>query len=1204
MWFLVEPSNAMPQPSCGGKGCFSSTTVAEETDVRDHCCAVQIVRRPCCCCWLSLVLALTASILGLAAMISINESYSAGPMRGLEGGLDYPMHAKVARQMDALKLSVDKSEKVWREYAESNGIFQVGSTGRRLARPDDAEPQTDALRGLLPSWMRGVVAQDFLRATSMPAMEMKNLHRTSASAEDATSGRGYHGPNLTFHAARELHKARELQSSARLQNDHLAEALFVFNSRSSDQAFTVDGLNELCALHQSFTTDQTRSGSYVGFEDFCMRTPNGRRGGLTPQWECHSGLTPLAFFFGDASYDIDVQAPQIVGQIAGASFDAIARIMIEDGNGTRAIAQYPTEGPAAVAVMYKLLSYLGQWVDAPITRPPWPGCSAASRKNITKVLQVVAAVREQSTLNELLGGIINYYFDRSLASGNLRSKYTRGTYNFGAPQPHGSPPYVGVDDRMGEQEDNLVDWFWKSAKLQDRYNEHDKSDWGHLRPTGLVPLLLEQIILDLLLFDALRAIAPLVLVFLIVWFQTRSIFLALVTIVECVLSCTASVMVLLAMGIQWLAVEQFLAIYIVLAIGADDVFVFVDAYKASFFMGPKVNESLTKRMSWVYRRAGMAMLITSLTTASAFFATALSSPIPTLQVFGIFAASVIILDYVLVMTLLCASVVIYHNHFENRPGLCCACCTCAPSGSAMDWWACHASKHGGCMGTSACCKTMTTSTAIAGGGGPETLPAAKPLYVRIFEDYFPFAVVVRSPITRALSIAAFLGLLVPFAVLSSKIEPQTAAEQFLPADHPFQRFFTAQMQFISSREDEVVEMQLVYGFDPDDPIDLSGVNRLLDPSDWGQPKPLATFTLDAAAQQALLDDCALLRQSTLVQTRLADGGQQAVRSVFCWVEAFAAYRACRSLPFPTAGDAAPHIVQWLTQSDYHQCPQEAWPFGRSDTGDDANIGRFDYTKDFGWEPDGSGSVQLTWTRLRADSTVKERAYLPATDLRKLYHQWEDLMVDFNTNAPSTLGEAMQISSRGTDSGDNKWLHMILQETYVRMALQGVAVGLSIAFVVLLIATMNLIVASLSILTIVFTLCCVVGWVVNLDWQLGSAESLSMMILTGFAVDYVVHLAHAYMESNKAAPVSRVHDALRALGISVFWGMLTSLISGYVLSTLQLQFFAKFGTFFLLTIVWAYLWAVLFLMPLLAFIGPRGVGTSAVREIESAKQVDA
>jgi hypothetical protein len=188
-----------------------------------------------------------------------------------------------------------------------------------------------------------------------------------------------------------------------------------------------------------------------------------------------------------------------------------------------------------------------------------------------------------------------------------------------------------------------------------------------------------------------------------VWLQTRSYFIAFVTIVECTLSFTASVFVLICVGIRWMAFEQFLAIYIVLAIGADDgrrqhrqpirapprrhhacmhpratrcgrawlvlpvaVFVFMDAYKQSFYLGPKVNESLTKRMSWVYRRAGLAMLITSLTTASAFVATAISSPIPTLAVFGIFAAAVIILDYCLVMTFLCSCVVVYHNWFEVR----------------------------------------------------------------------------------------------------------------------------------------------------------------------------------------------------------------------------------------------------------------------------------------------------------------------------------------------------------------------------------------------------------------------------------------------------------------------------------------------------------------------------------------------------------
>ena len=150
-----------------------------------------------------------------------------------------------------------------------------------------------------------------------------------------------------------------------------------------------------------------------------------------------------------------------------------------------------------------------------------------------------------------------------------------------------------------------------------------------------------------------------------------------------------------------------------------------------------------------------------------------------------------------------------------------------------------------------------------------------------------------------------------------------------------------------------------------------------------------------------------------------------------------------------------------------------------------------------------------------------------------------------------------------------------------------------ALLILLVATQNIIVALLSIGTIGCAICCVIATIVARGWQLGQAESLSMMILTGFAVDYVVHLSHAYMESKRVEPLHRVHDACRDLGISVFWGMLTSLVAAYVLSTLQLQFFSKFGSFFLLTILWAYAWSVLFLLPLLALIGPRGTGPSAI-----------
>merc|ERR1712182_155567 len=44
-----------------------------------------------------------------------------------------------------------------------------------------------------------------------------------------------------------------------------------------------------------------------------------------------------------------------------------------------------------------------------------------------------------------------------------------------------------------------------------------------------------------------------------------------------------------------------------------------------------------------------------------------------------------------------------------------------------------------------------------------------------------------------------------------------------------------------------------------------------------------------------------------------------------------------------------------------------------------------------------------------------------------------------------------------------------------------------------------------------------------------------------------------MESESDTRLERVHDALRDLGISVFWGMLTSLIAASALASCQIQF---------------------------------------------------
>ena len=81
-------------------------------------------------------------------------------------------------------------------------------------------------------------------------------------------------------------------------------------------------------------------------------------------------------------------------------------------------------------------------------------------------------------------------------------------------------------------------------------------------------------------------------------------------------------------------------------VGADDVFVFVDAWKQSFSLLP-YHTPLDRRLSWVIRRAGGAMLVTTLTTASSFYN--VISPIPALKGFGLFTGMVVMADYFLML---------------------------------------------------------------------------------------------------------------------------------------------------------------------------------------------------------------------------------------------------------------------------------------------------------------------------------------------------------------------------------------------------------------------------------------------------------------------------------------------------------------------------------------------------------------------------
>lgn len=126
-----------------------------------------------------------------------------------------------------------------------------------------------------------------------------------------------------------------------------------------------------------------------------------------------------------------------------------------------------------------------------------------------------------------------------------------------------------------------------------------------------------------------------------------------------------------------------------------------------------------------------------------------------------------------------------------------------------------------------------------------------------------------------------------------------------------------------------------------------------------------------------------------------------------------------------------------------------------------------------------------------------------------------------------------------DGGTFTW--MLTQKGLVDNVFQGLAICFPAAFVVLLIATHNFYLAVAAITTVAGIVGCVLGFVkFFLDWGLGIAESIAAVIVIGFSVDFTVHLAHMYVESESTTRGYRMADSAKLMGVTVTMGALTTL----------------------------------------------------------------
>jgi hypothetical protein len=234
--------------------------------------------------------------------------------------------------------------------------------------------------------------------------------------------------------------------------------------------------------------------------------------------------------------------------------------------------------------------------------------------------------------------------------------------------------------------------------------------------------------------------------------------------------------------------------------------------------------------------------------------------------------------------------------------------------------------------------------------------------------------------------------------------------------------------------------------------------------------------------------------------------------------------------------------------------------------------------------DPSGKIKMA--KIFANSTMP-RWYQSNKMLTQERKRWEKWKEEKDATAPAGLKKFFTKGKE--DSQNSAWIFLKTQNKLVSGALYGIFMSMLFAFIILTLSNGNPIISGFAILNLSGIICCILGLIAGMGWELGMIESISLTILVGLSVDYVVHLANAYIESGIHFDTrqERVREGVTEMGVTVLGGAITSIGASLQLFFCYFIFFFKFGVFFNVTILFSFTWAFLFFLPLLALVGPEG-----------------
>lgn len=631
--------------------------------------------------------------------------------------------------------------------------------------------------------------------------------------------------------------------------------------------------------------------------------------------------------------------------------------------------------------------------------------------------------------------------------------------------------------------------------------------------------------------DAVYIGVSFVCVLLIMWVYVGSVFITVMTMVSMIMSMVVAFFLFhIVFRISFFPFLNIISVILVIGVGADDCFVYVDIWKATKKESSEAQHQLVSILCDTLKHASTTMFVTSLTTSSALFA-GIVSTITALRCFAVFAGSAILVNFVLMLTWIPASVMIHEKYFL---------------------WEKAGESSSSCR---RCWYTVEKIYDRIAGISRKFFEVYLPLTVNKFRFLWIF-------VLSGLGIGAFCVVFVrPMLRL-----PSQSDLQLYKSSNIFEQYDQVYKGMFSFENDsaKLMPAMIVWGVKP------------LDNGDNWDPEGIGTTVFDETfdiaspeSQQWLYDLCSDFRNSSLHYNQVEPGGE------YCFIEAFRSFMEDSSCNNPV-----------IDVDLGHCCNQTAFPYSSTTFTECAII-----FSDIRCQRQGCTS-SLPGLRFNSNQNIVAmdihlQTNIPfSQDYISMSRFWKDLndwVEGRLISAPSGLKAGWFVSMAKSQMG-----FFDVQQSLATGATLSIGISIAIASSVLFITVRNVLLTLYAVFSIACAVFVVIASVVLIGWELNVFESIVLSLAVGLAVDFTIHLGVAYRHSTATDCETRSMYALRSLSAAITMAAFSTFMAGACMLPATVLSYLQLGIFLTLVMVISWFYGIFLFMSLCRTIGPKGM----------------